>query len=333
MGLGLTVGDLGLVSSTRIGHGSNASVQVSGAEIIVDDTTVPLCEGPSPSISKASTTPCAWLVLNFTDLVPVRTGCHSRRSLRGMIAAGDRCPRHLVLDAGRDSSVINRGPAVGPGRSCRQGVQIGKRGDRSTRHRQVAAAAVARRRWAKPLAPPAARPHRGRQVPPPEALVATLLSAAGARGTSRWSARASRVNSRRMSAWWTFCPRSALGHDRQQGPQRRAGVVDLAVLEILAGDALLGLGDVLHAVGEGVQVLRFGPEESSSKTRWRVVEDSAEERADELGGDPIAEAAGEHRSAGVVEVAHRLQVALSGSGTRGRARGRQAGTRSPGPAG
>ncbi len=102
----------------------------------------------------------------------------------------------------------------------------------------------------------------------------------------------------------------AFGHDREQGPQGRAGVLDRAVLEVLAGDPLLGLGDVVDAVHEGLQVLRLGPEELLVEDAVRVVEDAAEEGADELGRDPIAQAAGQHRTSRVVEVSQRFQVSL-----------------------
>ena len=112
----------------------------------------------------------------------------------------------------------------------------------------------------------------------------------------------------------------AFGHDREQGPQGRAGVLDRAVLEVLAGDALLGLGDVVDAVDEGLQVLRLGPENRLVEDAGRVVEDAAEERADELGRDAIAQPAGQHLAARVLEVVAAAPGGPRRSGTPGRAR-------------
>ena len=65
-----------------------------------------------------------------------------------------------------------------------------------------------------------------------------------------------------MSGWWASLPSYApSAMIVQQRPQGRAGVLDLPILEVLAGDALLRLGDVVHAVHEGVEVLGLGPEE------------------------------------------------------------------------
>ncbi len=68
-----------------------------------------------------------------------------------------------------------------------------------------------------------------------------------------------------------------LGHDREQNPQGRACVFNLPILEVLAGDALLRLGDVVHAVREGVEILGLGTKEILAKEAVRVVEHTAEE--------------------------------------------------------
>jgi hypothetical protein len=52
-----------------------------------------------------------------------------------------------------------------------------------------------------------------------------------------------------------------LGHDVEQGLERRAGVLDAAVLQVTPGDALLGLDDVVDAVDEDLQVLGLGAQD------------------------------------------------------------------------
>ena len=107
-----------------------------------------------------------------------------------------------------------------------------------------------------------------------------------------------------------FTLERAVGHDLEQRPQRRAGVVDRAVLEVL-GAPLLGLGDVLDAIDEGFHVLCLGPEDRLVEDLGGVVKDPAEERPDEFGGDAIAQPAGQDPFALVLEIFHRFEMALA----------------------
>ena len=102
----------------------------------------------------------------------------------------------------------------------------------------------------------------------------------------------------------------ALGHDVEQGLERRAGVLDAAVLEVTPGDPLLGLADVVHTVGEDLRVLGLGAQYGLGEDRLGVVEDLAEEVGDEALGDAVAEPAGQDLAPLVLEVLDGLQIAV-----------------------
>ena len=57
----------------------------------------------------------------------------------------------------------------------------------------------------------------------------------------------------------SFAVPGFVGHDFEQGPQRRTGAVDAAVVEIELRDIFLGGDDVVHTIGEDVQVLKLRP--------------------------------------------------------------------------
>ena len=97
----------------------------------------------------------------------------------------------------------------------------------------------------------------------------------------------------------------AVSHDRQQRLERRAGVFDRAVFEVLAGDALLGFDDVLHSVRERVHVLSLWLKNRPIKNLVRVVEDATEEAASEAVGDAVAEATRGNEFSLVSEVVRR----------------------------
>ena len=109
---------------------------------------------------------------------------------------------------------------------------------------------------------------------------------------------ASRVKSARTSGWLaslpSYCP---VRHDVEQRLERRAGVLDACrprsrprATRCCASTMLL------HAVGEDRRVLDLGPEDLLGEDRGRVVEHPAEEGVHELGGDAVAEPAGQHRA-------------------------------------
>ena len=99
----------------------------------------------------------------------------------------------------------------------------------------------------------------------------------------------------------------SLGHHREQGGERRAGVRDGAVLEILTGHALLGFRDIVNAVHKRGRVLLLGTQKLLVKDAGRVIENAAEKGADEFIRDPIAQAAREDTAAFVLEIFERLR--------------------------
>ena len=70
-------------------------------------------------------------------------------------------------------------------------------------------------------------------------------------------------------------------HDVQQRLQRRAGQLDAAVVEINFGHALLRGDDIVHAIRENGQVLQFRAQHFLGEDGVRMIEDAAEEGADE----------------------------------------------------
>ena len=84
--------------------------------------------------------------------------------------------------------------------------------------------------------------------------------------------------------------------------------VDAAVVEIHLGDAFLRGDDVVHAVDENVHVLQFRAQHFVGENGVRMIEDAAEEGADETRVDAIAEPAGENGFSVVLEVAAFFQV-------------------------
>ncbi len=71
---------------------------------------------------------------------------------------------------------------------------------------------------------------------------------------------------------------------------------------------MLCLDDVFDAVDEHLQALGLRLEDLLGEHRLRVIEDLAQKAVHEALGDAVAQAAGEHRSALVLEVLQRFQV-------------------------
>jgi hypothetical protein len=85
---------------------------------------------------------------------------------------------------------------------------------------------------------------------------------------------------------------TALCHDLQQRPQRRAGIFHTAVFETSLGDTPLALDDRLHSGGEEGGVLFLRPQEIFRKHRIRSFEDAAREDVRKARGDGSTSIAG-----------------------------------------
>ena len=109
-------------------------------------------------------------------------------------------------------------------------------------------------------------------------------------------------------------------HDVQQRRQRRTSLFVGAVLVVLGRDVLVGLDDVLDAVGERLRVLRFRPQDRVIEDLRRIVEHAAEEHADKPARDPIAQPAGQNQFAIVPEILQPVPAGPRGSARRDCAR-------------
>ena len=100
------------------------------------------------------------------------------------------------------------------------------------------------------------------------------------------------------------------GHDPEQRLQRRAGILETAVMQITQGHSPLRLDQIVDAVDIAAQVLQFGLEHRFVQHRGRGIEDGAAEAVDEMGVDPVAEAAGEYRTALVLKILQPVEETL-----------------------
>lgn len=99
----------------------------------------------------------------------------------------------------------------------------------------------------------------------------------------------------------------AVRHDVEQCLQRRAGVFDRAVGEVLLCDPFVGFADVLHAVDERVEVLRFRCKNRLVEDLVRVVEDTTEEPPDEPLVDAVPQPVRRDRLSLVLDVLDRFE--------------------------
>mmetsp|Transcript_15288 Transcript_15288/g.38388 ORF Transcript_15288/g.38388 Transcript_15288/m.38388 type:complete len:1218 (+) Transcript_15288:250-3903(+) len=100
----------------------------------------------------------------------------------------------------------------------------------------------------------------------------------------------------------------AVAHDVQDSLHGGARVLDGAVVEVELGDALVGDGDGLDAVGKRLGVLGLGLEHALVEEGRGVGDDAAEVVVDELLGDAVAEHVGGHLLAVDRHVVNLLEV-------------------------
>ena len=86
-----------------------------------------------------------------------------------------------------------------------------------------------------------------------------------------------------------------------------ACVFNRAVVKILLGDLLLGIGDVKHSVCKGIEVLQLGTQDGFIKQLVGIVEHAGKEPADKSIGDAITQPSGGYRLTVVLEIFHRFE--------------------------
>ena len=101
-----------------------------------------------------------------------------------------------------------------------------------------------------------------------------------------------------------------VAHDVEQRFERRTSPGNTSVREVMLCHALLRRDNVFHPLGKAVHPLQLGLEHILGQHDMRMIEDPAEERVDELLGDPAAETAGRNRVAVMLEIFQPLEISV-----------------------
>ena len=84
-----------------------------------------------------------------------------------------------------------------------------------------------------------------------------------------------------------------LRHDVEEGLEGGDGPFDAAIPDVVLGDLLLSLHDILNAINEFIHALEFRPKHILIEHDLGVVKEPAQVGAEEILVDPISQAAGQ----------------------------------------